>query len=248
MVIKLIKRAIRAVGFDLIRIGSVGNHPLEPLRAEFKPLSFGGLALQKLLDNHDFETVLDIGCGAGDHTELLQKAGKSVTGVDLGESEYFKDNRDGVSVLVGDFNTLEFPQQFDCVWACHVLEHQPNVALFLKKIHGVLKEGGVLAITVPPLNFNVVGGHLNLWHGGLLLYNLVLAGFDCREASLRRYGYNISVIVKKKTAELPLLAFDTGDVDRLAAYLPEGFAERLNGNIHELNWDRPSVKTGLSVM
>jgi SAM-dependent methyltransferase len=238
--IKLIKRFVRLFGFDLVRVGRGGNDPLLPLREEFQSLKLGGLALQKLIDEFEFNTVLDIGCGAGDHAQLLQNSGKQVTGVDLGESEYFKKNRDRVSVILGDFNQLPFSQQYDCIWASHVLEHQPNVSIFLKKVHSVLKEGGVLAITVPPLNYLLVGGHLNLWHGGQLPYHLVLAGFDCREASLCRYDYNISVIVRKKTVELPLLAFDTGDIDRLAPYLPKGFGERYNGNIYRLNWGTAS--------
>ena len=77
-------------------------------------------------------------------------------------------------------------------------EHQVNPNLFLKKIFNDLKEGGVLAITVPPLKHEIVGGHVTLWNAGLTMYQLVLAGFNCKNISIKSYGYNISVVLKKK--------------------------------------------------
>ena len=75
---------------------------------------------------------------------------------------------------------------------------------YSEKINSILKEGGVLAITVPPLKNEIVGGHLSLWNSGILLYQLVVAGFDCREAIVKKYGYNISVIVKKNKINIKI--------------------------------------------
>ena len=122
-------------------------------------------------------------------------------------------------------------------WASHVLEHQANPNLFLKKIHSNLKENGILAITVPPLKHEIVGGHLTLWNAGLLLYQLVLAGFNCSDASILTYGYNISIIIRKRSiSDFPELSFDKGDIKKLSNYFPVGFEEPFNGNIRRLNW------------
>ena len=182
----------------------------------------GDIAIEKLLRDYTFRSVLDIGCGAGKHSDIFLDAGKEVTAIDYGESPYFKKNKSRIKAIVADFNTYEFDLQFDCVWCSHVLEHQLNPNLFLKKIHSVLKEDGVLCITVPPAKQRIGGGHVSLWNAGLLLYHLVLAGFDCSEAVTMRYDYNVSVIVKKRTIDVTdQLVYDAGDITTIRPYLPK---------------------------
>lgn len=204
----------------------------------------GGEALHLLLELGDFHTVLDIGSGEGIHSRLFAEAGKEVTAIDYGKSPLFRENA-SVRQIIADFNTYDFGCQFDCVWASHVLEHQLNPNLFLKRIHSLTKEGGYVAITVPPLKQMIVGGHVTLWNAGLLLYHLVLAGFDCSDAHVKSYGYNVSVIVKKRTVDvMPLLCYDRGDLRAIRQYLPEGLDFHVNevddpftGGIRKLNWD-----------
>jgi SAM-dependent methyltransferase len=214
------------------------------LRPEFAPLQFAGLAMQKLLDDFEFETVLDVGSGAGEQTDALVAAGKKVTAIDYGLSVYFEKSQHRIETIVADFNSYDFGRQFDCVWCSHTLEHQLDNHTFLKKLHSVTREGGLLAITVPPLKHLVVGGHVSLWNAGLLLYRLVLAGFDCRDAHVLSYDYNISVIVKKRTVEvLDKIVYDSGDVLRIREHLPEAlpYISKSNdtpfdGRITRLNW------------
>jgi SAM-dependent methyltransferase len=196
-------------------------------------------AINKLIAEYEFNSVLDVGCGAGLHSDRFRASGKRVTGID-----YQPQNAD---VIAADFLEHEFDNQFDCVWASHVLEHQPNVNLFLRKVFGSLREGGVMAITVPPLKHEIVGGHLTLWNTGILLYNLILAGFDCREARCKQYGYNISVITPKVEADVPFaeLRFANGDIEKLARFFPKCLAgtwrQAFNGSITELNWTAPGI-------
>ncbi len=50
--------------------------------------------------------------------------------------------------------------------------------------------------------------------------------------------YNLSVIVRKDRAALPALAWDHGDVDRLAEFFPMPVAEGFDGRLEEgVNWD-----------
>ncbi|WP_019153833.1 class I SAM-dependent methyltransferase [Robertmurraya massiliosenegalensis] len=206
---------------------------------------FGNEAINHLVDKYEFESVLDIGCGEGLHSDYFMEVGKKVTALDYGESVYFKKNKKKITPIIADFNQHNFDEQYDCVWCCHVLEHQLNVNIFLKKINSVLKEGGIVAITVPPLKHDIVGGHVTLWNAGLLLYNLILAGFDCRHASIKQYGYNISVILKKRTIDVSsVLSYDCGDIQAITPYLPEKLEWKpntrdtpFNGQIYELNWN-----------
>ncbi len=203
----------------------------------------GELAMKKLVRDYDFNTVLDLGCGNGLASKFFSNNGKSVTACDYGRSPNF-DSSVAQQVIIGDFNTIEFGRQFDCIWCAHCLEHQLNVQGFLTRIHSLLKENGVLAITVPPMKNTIVGGHVSLWNAGLLLYRLILAGFDCSEASVRRYGYNISVIVRKHTISvLDTIVYDKGDIRTLEPYFPKNIKLRRKesdnsfyGRIRKLNW------------
>jgi SAM-dependent methyltransferase len=187
------------------------------------------LALSKLLYDYEFDTVLDIGSGPGEHARALRQYGKHVLTIDLGH---------GQADISADFMEHEFYIPFDCIWASHVLEHQRNAGAFLERCYDLLPIGGILAVTVPPAKHEIVGGHVSLWNAGLLLYNLILAGFDCSEAAVRTYGYNISVIVHKtKPIELPRLAMDSGDIHALRRYFPLPVDEGFNGQIISLNWE-----------
>lgn len=204
---------------------------------------FAGLALWRVLADYDFDAVLDVGGGAGEHADVFEAFGKHVTSVDYGKSVYFERRNAQREVIIGDFNRLELPRRYDLVWCSHVLEHQLDAHHFLCRLHAATAEGGVLAVTVPPSKHEIVGGHVSLWNPGLLLYRLVLAGFDCRQARVRQYGYNISVLLEKRSIELPDLVFDAGDVRRLRPFLPAALPFRPNalddpfdGDFERLNW------------
>lgn len=207
------------------------------LSEKFNHISFAYLAIQKLITDYNFETILDVGSGSGEHTKCFLDNNKKVTAIDFGKSVYFEKRSDSYNYLQADYNSYKFEKLFDAIWASHVLEHQPNPNYFLKKIFSDLKENGILTITVPPLKHQIVGGHVTLWNAGLILYQLVLAGFNCKDASILQYGYNISVIVRKKTIKkFPELAFDKGDIENLLEYFPDGFTEPFDGDIKILNW------------
>ena len=202
----------------------------------------GELAMKKLVSDYQFETVLDIGCGNGSASRFFTENGKVVTACDYGRSVSFKDTM-AKDVIIGDFNTLDFgDKKYDCIWCSHVLEHQLNVQSFLEKINSLLAEGGVLCVTVPPYKNQTLGGHVSWWSRGMLLYRLVLAGFDCTDAEICRYGYNISAIVKKKSISiLNLLSYDGGDMMIIKNYLPRSIKYRDTGRDVLIYGDRINI-------
>jgi SAM-dependent methyltransferase len=238
MIKKIIKTILAQHGYSLQRLQEEENLALNPCTDEpYKCLPFAGFAFKKLVEDYNFETVLDVGSGAGSHSELFEKFGKKVTSIDFGKSIYYLKKSETFTSISADYYTYKFDKSFDAIWASHVLEHQPNPNLFLRKIFSDLREDGVLAVTVPPMKSQIVGGHLSLWNAGLLLYHLVFAGFDCSHARIKQYGYNVSVILKKKSINLmPYLAYDCGDINLLVQYFPEGITEPFDGNIRDLNW------------
>jgi len=196
----------------------------------------GVIKFTKLIKvNGDFNVVLDIGSGeAQTHAKYMWNHGLAVHTIDFFNTAQY----------VGDYNNWEFEEQFDGIHAAHVLEHQLNPHNFLKKINSDLKEGGYLCITVPPMKQRIVGGHVTLWNAGLVLYHLILAGFDCSKASIKTYGYNISVVVKKKPNNISYknLVYDSADIDIIKQFIPSSISlvgvngRAFDGNIKELNW------------
>lgn len=153
-------------------------------------IHWGLHALLKLLADNEFQTVLDIGSGEGQHKKFLEYFDKQVYSVDMAtEADY-----------VGDFLNIDFDKTFDAILCSHVLEHQRNVGVFLDKVYSVLKPGGILAIIVPTHDREtLISGHLTSWSVPLLCYNLIMAGFDCSKAAILN-TYELSLIVKKVDA------------------------------------------------
>lgn len=195
----------------------------------------GSQALARLLEYDDVIRVLDIGSGDGRHAARMREAGREVVTVSMTPPADYVGDYAEVNIRGGPF---------DAIWACHVLEHQQNVGQFLRRCFEDLREGGVLAITVPPPKSDIVGGHLALFNSGLLLYHLIVAGFDCSEARVsplyadgdHTAPYNLSVIVRKKMASLPPLDWDAGDIDRLKPFFPVPVAHGFDGRMEPVNW------------
>lgn len=196
-------------------------------------------AIDFLLKNKNFDTVLDIGSGAGKQAEIFSKHNKKVTAVDLGNSAYYAKN--SFSTIETNFFDYDTENTFDLVWGSHILEHQLNVGLFIQKAYQHVKEKGLLALTVPPLKPSIVGGHLTFWNMGLIFYNLVINGIDCSNAHGLQYGYNISVIVdvdKNSVIDIDSLnlSYDVGDLEKLSKYFPFEAKQGFNGNLTRFNW------------
>ena len=206
--------------------------------------------LDYLLKNFEFDCVLDIGCGSGDHSSKFLQLNKEVHGVEfkpitktLTDSKYFTPYQGLFPLILTKSKDLfDMVYSFDCVWASHVLEHSLQPHDFLKNMVFCVREGGIIAVTVPPLKHQIVGGHVSLWNAGMLLYHLILAGVDCADARIKSYGYNITIIipkVRKLNAEnlYANLVYDKGDIATLSPYLPKALrGASFDGDIKELNW------------
>jgi SAM-dependent methyltransferase len=203
------------------------KHPRHPVFGNLRAAD----ALERFIAIKDTPTVLDVGSGGGIHAGHMRNAGMEVFCISMIEPADF----------LGDYLDFKAPEKFDAIWASHVLEHVTDVGSFLRKCFDDLRDGGVLAVTVPPMKHDLVGGHLTLWNEGVLLYNLISAGFDCSKARVGVYGYNISVIVRKKLALLPGdLHRDEGDIEKLKKYFPLAVHAGIDGRFGNVNWDQPA--------
>lgn len=168
------------------------------------------------------ETVLDIGVGKGDHATAFISTGSTlVVGVDVMDSPIdhpsYKHYQNSYEEL-----ELEEGQEFDLVWTSHTLEHIPNAQHFLSHLYKWLKPDSWLCIAVPTdLQQRLHIGHLSLWTPAHLAYNLVCAGWDCKEAIWYTDYLTIGFMVQKK--EVIDLSWRTSlpnEINKLQEFMP----------------------------
>ena len=97
-------------------------------------LFWGHKILTKLL-KLQFNTILDIGAGSLEHSNIFLENNKIVDICDYGNSVYYNEHDENIynkirNKYIGDFNTIKNDNKYDAIWCCHILEHQLNVNLF----------------------------------------------------------------------------------------------------------------------
>ncbi len=194
--------------------------------------------LNKLILASEFRFVLDVGCGLGDLFYYMDSKAIEFEGVGVDVVEEEQLLFTGFEYLKSDFLNLHLDRKFDLVFSSHVIEHVPNTGDFLTKFFSFLKPGGYFCLIWPPPKEQVVGGHVHVFNMGLMLYNLVRMGVDCREVKMYRSGYNLAIIGRYCTFELPDLTFNRYELEALAPYFPcpveHGFDGRLRRYVKKL--------------
>jgi len=128
--------------------------------------------------------VLDVGCGEGQLTAELERAGMTVVGVDVA-AEALSRARAGhpgldLRIVPPEGRWPLTDSSFDVVWAGETIEHVIDTAGWLSEVRRVLRSGGTLLLSTPE-------------HGPLALLGLALwrpgfdAHFDPRRDHLRFY-------------------------------------------------------------
>ena len=154
------------------------------------------------LDNiAEGETVLDLGCGAGDLAADLAAAGARVIAADVAQAALDRVARRHPQLerrLVAIDGPLPFADgAFEAVWSSEVIEHVADTGQWLSEVRRVLAPRGRLLITTPS------HGRLRLLTGGIERYSEPL-------------GDHLHLYTARSLREL-LREFDFGDIDVRAA-------------------------------
>ncbi len=135
------------LAFVLARLGSV-----EPALAD-RAGEVGGDDREGGRGDRSAVRVLDVGCGAGEITAELARAGFDVVGVDVAEEPLRRARRReprlDVRLLDVDGEWPLADASFDAVWAGETIEHVLDTAAWLSQVRRVLRSGGALLLSTP---------------------------------------------------------------------------------------------------
>lgn len=98
--------------------------------------------------------VLDVGCGAGGNLKTLQDQGWEPYGIEISEvaAAHARELVTG-NVHTGTLESAPFPlQSFDLILMSHSLEHLSSPGEALRRVHRLLKDDGLLVVSVPNVN------------------------------------------------------------------------------------------------
>ena len=189
---------------------------------------------------YSFNTIIDVGCGAGVSSGQFARAGKKVTAVDLRSGPDLETNAQRYKFEIAQLDVTKdiIPGgPYDAAWCNQVLEHIQDYGSFLWAIHRNLRdENGYLFLTVPGHYDNVVPGHTNMgWNVGLMMYNLAYCGFVTIQAC--HPPNNVWIVAKKYPHHDP----DRGQPKWLK-YYPKPIRAKAkdgawNGKIKKIDWD-----------
>ncbi len=94
--------------------------------------------------------VVDLGCSYGINVIELRRLGYDAWGIDLSQDGIKFLNAHGGKGYCGTILDHNCPvKQIDAVFTSHALEHMPNPYAALRKLHRLVRPGGLLAIALP---------------------------------------------------------------------------------------------------
>jgi 2-polyprenyl-3-methyl-5-hydroxy-6-metoxy-1,4-benzoquinol methylase len=107
--------------------------------------------LKKLSRYSSKGRLLDVGTGYGQFLHHARPFFAEVNGTEVSESAIrLAKEKYGLSLIAGQVEALDMPSQsFDTVTLFHVLEHVPDPSKLVTVCHALLREHGILVISVP---------------------------------------------------------------------------------------------------
>lgn len=95
--------------------------------------------------------LLDIGCGKGEFLFEMKNKGWETYGIELSEvSATYAKEKFGLNIFRGTLEEASYPDKFfDGITLHQVLEHLPDPTLTLLEVRRIIKDKGLIAISVP---------------------------------------------------------------------------------------------------
>ena len=98
-------------------------------------------------------SVIDIGCGPGNSTEVLRSRWPNarLTGLDSSDDMIKKAKSDfsDIEWMKGDATTFDFKKEYDVVFSNAALQWMQDHETLIPRLYRIVKAGGALAVQVP---------------------------------------------------------------------------------------------------
>lgn len=112
--------------------------------------------LKNFLPLNSSPKILEIGCALGfGLSEAVDILGGSIIGCDVSQEAVESTKKLGFVAYLSNFYGISqeiLPQSIDVIYAFDVIEHLPNVNLFIDWVKKVLRPGGILFLTTPDMD------------------------------------------------------------------------------------------------
>ncbi len=151
--------------------------------------------------------LLDVGCALGVLLEEAGKLGIAATGIDISHDAVAYCRSKKLSVLPGTLHALNKKlkyRSFSVVTAFQVIEHERDPIRFVRRIHKLLKNGGLVVIATPDyggLWRKIMGRH---WFGFAHPEHVVLFSEKSMRTLLGNAGFRDIHIRKDTPRPFPL--------------------------------------------
>jgi SAM-dependent methyltransferase len=164
------------------------------------------LSSLKILKN---SAVLEVGCGTGANLRTLGSAG--IYGIGLDRSVYalsLVKSKENFPLLAGDLNALPIKtKSVGLIIAMDVLEHLEKDANGIVESYRVLKEDGLLILTVPAFRFlwgiqDRVTEHKRRYTRKEIVNRLKEAGFDILKSSYFNFFLFFPILIARRMIHL----------------------------------------------
>lgn len=161
-------------------------HPGDPLLERFLPLLAPGSAILAACGQRHVRRIEAAGHRAVWHVERP---------VDLNDVLLGRLPRRPEAQ--GPLARLRFNAPLGGAFVCERLQQQANLHDYLVALRCSVAYDAPVALVVPNAHHELVDDHLNLFTAGTLVYNLVRAGWNCREATVDFDKRHLNVLLRR---------------------------------------------------
>lgn len=117
---------------------------------------------------------------------------------------------------VGPLQKLKFSSQLRGAFVCERLQKQDNLHDYLVALRRLVELDAPVALVVPNVHHELVDDHVALFTAGTLVYALVRAGWNCRDATVFYDKRFINVLLRRADTPEPYPQL----VDELQPFVP----------------------------
>lgn len=150
------------------------------------------LKIRDLENSHSKGLILDVGCGDASFLQALQSRGWQVHGTDVSKKAYNLAKQKIKNIYLGNIEDCSFEEKkFDVVTLNHVLEHLADPAKDLKIINRILKDDGLLWLSLPNINSKQFDLLEDAWHHLELPRHIYQYSPKSIDKILQRNGFEI---------------------------------------------------------